>query len=146
MEHIYYTVAKVAKILDIHEKTVQRYIREGKLRAVKVGKAWRITGHDLSLFVQGDKPQTAPITFPRQTGDKRIMVSSVVDIDVDNMDEAMSIVNTLTAALNSKQDEYGKSTMNAQFVEQENKVRVMLYGNIKFTESIMWLLSNYTEH
>lgn len=143
MEHIYYTVAKVAEILDMHEKTVQRYIREGKLNAVKVGKSWRITGHDLSLFVQGDKVQATPINLSNKTNRRKIMVSSVVDIDVNNTDEAIQIVNTLTAALNSKQPEFGKTKMNTQFIEQENKVRIMLYGNIKFTENIMWMLSNY---
>lgn len=142
MEHTYYSVAKVAQTLEIHEKTVQRYIREGKLRATKVGKAWRITGHDLSVFMQGENAPTLPAD-KKANSDKTIMVSSVIDIDVNNMDEAMQIVNMLTAALNSKQPEFGKTSMNSQFIEHENKVRVMLYGNIKFTESIMWVLSNY---
>ena len=142
MEHTYYSVAKVAQMLEIHEKTVQRYIREGKLRATKVGKAWRITGHDLSVFIQGENAPTLP-SDKKTNSDRTIMVSSVIDIDVGNMDEAMQIVNMLTAALNSKQPEFGKTSMNSQFIEHENKVRVMLYGNIKFTESIMWVLSNY---
>lgn len=142
MEHTYYSVAKVAQMLEIHEKTVQRYIREGKLRATKVGKAWRITGHDLSVFMQGENVPTRP-SDKKVNSDRTIMVSSVIDIDVGNMDEAMQIVNMLTAALNSKQPEFGKTSMNSQFIEHENKVRVMLYGNIKFTESIMWVLSNY---
>jgi len=142
MEHTYYTVAKVAEMLDMHEKTVQRYIREGKLLANKIGKAWRISGHDLSVFLEGDNAPAHPANG-KTNASKTIMVSSVVDIDVTNMDEAMSIVNMLTAALNSKQPEFGKSSMNSQFIELESKVRVMLYGNIKFTENIMWVLSNY---
>jgi hypothetical protein len=71
------------------------------------------------------------------------MVSSVFDIEVNTMDEAMQIVNMLTAVLNTKPDELGKSTMNAQFIEPENKVRVMLYGNIAFMESMIYFLSNY---
>ena len=31
----------------MHPKTIQKYIREGKLRAAKVGKSWRVTGHDI---------------------------------------------------------------------------------------------------
>ena len=90
--------------------------------------------NNTSLSQDADKPR-----------DRKIMVSSVIDIDVLDMDEGISIVNMLTAVLNSKQQgEYGKSTMNAQFIEAESKVRVMLYGNIKFTENIMWILSNYT--
>jgi excisionase family DNA binding protein len=50
----YYTVQQISDMLDIHPKTIQRYIREGKLRASKVGKGWRITGHDLSTFVESN--------------------------------------------------------------------------------------------
>jgi len=142
MDSTYYTTAKVSEMLNIHEKTVQRYIREGKLRASKIGKAWRISGHDLSVFIQGNNFSQFTES-ENSSGQKKIMVSSVIDIDVDNMDEGISIVNMLTAALNSKQPEFGKSTMNSQFIESEKRVRVMLYGNIKFTENIMWILNNY---
>ncbi|MBN2878225.1 MAG: helix-turn-helix domain-containing protein [Clostridia bacterium] len=139
MEHTYYTVAQVAEMLKMHEKTVQRYIREGKLRAAKVGKAWRITGHDLSLFTQGNK---LPADGKAKTS-KKIMVSSVIDIDVDSMDEGINLINMISASLNSKQQGYGKSSMNAQFIEQDSRVRIMFYGDVKLTEDLMWVLSNY---
>jgi excisionase family DNA binding protein len=50
---IYYTVDQVAELLNLHPKTLQRYIREGKLKATKLGKSYRITGHDLSVFTEG---------------------------------------------------------------------------------------------
>ena len=34
----YYTVEQISGILNIHPKTIQRYIREGRLRAAKIGK------------------------------------------------------------------------------------------------------------
>ena len=63
MQETYYTVEQIAQMLQMHPKTVQRYIREGKLRAVKVGKGWRISGHDLSTFTEctptpGETPTT----------------------------------------------------------------------------------------
>ena len=57
MQETYYTVEQIAQMLQMHPKTVQRYIREGKLRAVKVGKGWRIGGHDLSVFTEGETAQ-----------------------------------------------------------------------------------------
>lgn len=145
MEHTYYSVSKVAQMLGIHEKTVQRYIREGKLRATKVGKVWRISGHNLSVFMNGDDAPIKSKTANKPAKNK-INVSSVIDIDVESMDEAMMLINMLTAALNSKPTHMGRSTMNAQFIEPESKVRVMLYGNVEFTENIMWVLNNYSNH
>jgi excisionase family DNA binding protein len=36
MDGKYYTVEQIAEMLQIHPKTIQRYIREGKLRANKI--------------------------------------------------------------------------------------------------------------
>src|SRR5258705_2793741 len=37
-----YTVEQFAERLKLHPKTVLRFIKDGRLRAVKVGKSWRI--------------------------------------------------------------------------------------------------------
>jgi len=54
MTREYYTVEQISEMLNIHPKTIRRYIREGRLHATKIGKSWRITGHDLSVFVESD--------------------------------------------------------------------------------------------
>lgn len=38
-----YTVDKVAKMLDMHPRTVRRYIEKGQLRAERIGGSWRIS-------------------------------------------------------------------------------------------------------
>ncbi|NLT40483.1 MAG: helix-turn-helix domain-containing protein [Clostridiales bacterium] len=50
MSEEYYTVEQISKMLAIHPKTVQRYIREGRLRAAKIGKSRRVGGSDLMLL------------------------------------------------------------------------------------------------
>ena len=52
MEEKFYTIDQIAEILGMHHKTIRKFITEGKLRANKVGKQWRISGHDLSLFME----------------------------------------------------------------------------------------------
>ena len=37
-----YTVEQFAERLKLHPKTVLRFIKDGRLRAVKVGKSYRI--------------------------------------------------------------------------------------------------------
>jgi putative molybdopterin biosynthesis protein len=53
MEKPYYTVEEVAKELQIHPVTVQRYIRSGELTAYKIGKIYRIHAEDLRRFMEG---------------------------------------------------------------------------------------------
>ena len=45
----FFTVDQVAKILDMHPRTVRRYVREGQLRATKVGGEWRIRREDADM-------------------------------------------------------------------------------------------------
>jgi excisionase family DNA binding protein len=67
------TVDAAAEHLHLHPKTVLRYIRDGRLRATRIGKSYRILRRDLDAFA-GVPPA------PRRP----VRVSAVVDIpDVD---------------------------------------------------------------
>lgn len=141
----YYTVDEIADLLKIHPKTVQRYIREGKLKASKVGKSWRVSGHDLSTFAEGDSALfAAKPESEAASAQKKIKVSAVIDIPVSSTDESVRIANTLTAALNSKPSEYGESSLRTQFLMPENVIRIMLWGNLSFTQIMLDYISELT--
>ena len=55
-----YTVEQFAERLKLHRKTVLRFIREGRLRAVKVGKSYRILRSDLEAMTGAVRGATAP--------------------------------------------------------------------------------------
>jgi excisionase family DNA binding protein len=44
--------AEVARILRVTPRTVERYCKQGKLRAVKVGRLWRIPKSSLEEFLE----------------------------------------------------------------------------------------------
>jgi len=48
----YYTTEEIAKMLSIHVATVRRWIREGKLPAILLGKSYRVTKQDLRQFLE----------------------------------------------------------------------------------------------
>lgn len=130
MEEKFFTVDEIGEMLKMHPKTIQRYIREGKLRAVKYGKAWRVSGHDLSLFTESAL-YTELLNAKEQldSGKPRAVASAVVDVAVSGREEAIRILNALTAGLNAKPPEYGNSSMQGQYIEQEKNVRVTLWGD-----------------
>ncbi len=142
MTNNYYTVEQISDMLDIHVKTIQRYIREGRLRATKIGKSWRINGHDLSVFVENNR--NSPTASEDRAG-KDVIASSVIDIMTDGKEDAIRIMNTLTAVQNSKPPEYGQSSMQSQFIERENMVRITLWGNIRFMAIMMDTIASLTE-
>lgn len=47
----YYTTQQVADILQLDVRTIRRNVNEGKIKAYKVGKSWRITEEDLKEYL-----------------------------------------------------------------------------------------------
>ncbi|MEL4105808.1 helix-turn-helix domain-containing protein [Oscillospiraceae bacterium WX1] len=144
MNETYYTVEQVSEMLNIHPKTIQRYIREGKLRAVKLGKSWRITGHDLSRFTENglimpySDDQNASLALS-------VTASAVIDIAIRGKEDAVRIMNALTAASISKPPEYGRSSLQSQYIVEESKVRLSLWGGVRFMAAIMESVAYLTE-
>jgi excisionase family DNA binding protein len=52
------TPVQVADRLQIHERTVTRWLRDGYLRGFKLGKEWRLAPADLSAFMEKHANQT----------------------------------------------------------------------------------------
>jgi excisionase family DNA binding protein len=52
------TVGQVAAYLQVHRMTVYRYIRAGRLPAVRVGRVYRVRRADLEAFL--DRHRTPP--------------------------------------------------------------------------------------
>jgi len=48
----FYTVEQVAELLQVHWQTVLNYIKSGKLKAVKLGKGYRISKEAIDEFVK----------------------------------------------------------------------------------------------
>lgn len=46
-----YTLEEIAELLHITRRTLYTYVKTGKLKAVKVGKYWRVTEKNLEVFL-----------------------------------------------------------------------------------------------
>ena len=54
----FHTPDQVAKILQLNILTIYKYIRLGKLPAIKVGRSYRISENDLEQFLQASRVQS----------------------------------------------------------------------------------------
>ena len=157
MEEKFYTIDQIAEILGMHHKTIRKFITEGKLRANKVGKQWRISGHDLSLFMEdnnvniknNNKLESEKIEF--STGDvdsnnktSKINVSTVIDINEVDIDEHKRISNMLLALMNSKDSKIRNSTLTIKYYKNNKNLKVMLWGDIEFTNAMLDFISTIT--
>lgn len=46
-----YTIEELVILLHVTRRTIYNYIKEGKLKAVKMGKYWRVTQKQLDDFL-----------------------------------------------------------------------------------------------
>lgn len=53
------TVREVADLVQVSEATVRHWIKEGALRAIDVGREWRIVPRDLEAFLDLHATSTA---------------------------------------------------------------------------------------
>ena len=154
MEEKFYTIDQIAEILGMHHRTIRKFITEGKLRANKVGKQWRISGHDLSLFMEdnnvniksNNKLESEKIEFSNGDIDSnnrtsKINVSTVIDINEVDIDEHRRISNTILALMNSKDSKMSNSTINIKYYKSDKNLKVMLWGNVKFTNEMLDFIS-----
>ena len=51
----YYLVEELAAKLRVHQMTIYRYLKAGKLHAHKIGKAYRISKADFDRFMVATK-------------------------------------------------------------------------------------------
>jgi len=50
-EHLV-TTRQLAKLLQIHEETVRRWVREKRLTGLKIGRSWRVPSSELHRISQ----------------------------------------------------------------------------------------------
>lgn len=84
------TVEQAAEQLNLHPKTVLRYIRDGRLPATRIGKSYRIARAKLDAFVGVPSGQSQAVAGARTT--------CIVDIPNVSVDGAERIATFLHAA------------------------------------------------
>ena len=60
----YQTVQEVADRLEVAEATVRQWIKSGALRAIDIGKGWRISDTDLAQFLRSRQTAARPPEGP----------------------------------------------------------------------------------
>src|SRR5690349_11224924 len=87
-----YSVEQVAERLGLHVRTVRNYVRDGRLKAVRIGKQYRIAHADLQAFTGGGDSEAGT------AGGPSVEVSTVVAIDDVGRAAADRVSNTVIAA------------------------------------------------
>ena len=49
-----YTLTEIEPILGVSHRTLLTYIKDGRLKGVKIGGKWKVSGENLRKFVNGE--------------------------------------------------------------------------------------------
>jgi excisionase family DNA binding protein len=136
------SVFDIAKRLKLHVKTVRGYVRDGRLKAVRIGKQYRISRADLETFTGMPLPLTDGERAKRR---REVGVSSVVRIDAISPEAAGQVESSLLAF--AHRDVEGAETLRAEAIyDQEiGQLKVTLFGGLNSTAAALNLITALLE-
>ena len=115
-----FTVDQSADRLKLHPKTVLRMIREGRLKAVRLGKAYRISGDDLDAAAGVTRVEA------RESPDRATVIADFGDLSPDL---AQRFGATLTAMLGSNRARPDPITLQTAYDPVLRRVKVVVNGS-----------------
>jgi excisionase family DNA binding protein len=143
MEDVMYSIEQVSERLGLHVKTVRNYVREGRLKAVRIGKQYRIAASDLAVLM-GKPISTLDVQPVRRA--RHAEVSSVVEVDAVSQEVSERVTNMLMAAANGRDyAEDGPMRLQAIYDASRGRLKLILIGSIESTYTLLKLVRALVE-
>jgi len=136
-----YSVDQVAGLLGLHVRTIRSYVRDGRLKAVRIGKQYRIARDDLEAFT--GHPVSAPVAEARRHF--HVEVSSIVQIEAIGFDAASRVTNALMAAAKGRSADDEPLRIDTIHDQERGRLKVILTGSIATTASLLKFMNAYLE-
>jgi excisionase family DNA binding protein len=132
------SVEQVAERLKLHVRTVRNYVRDQRLKAVRIGKQYRIAREDLEAMMGGPLVPTPREGVIRH---RRVEVSSIVQVHAIGPEEAIRLTNLLGAAANDRPEPGEPLRVHTFYEEERALLRVIVVGSAPATARMLELVS-----
>jgi excisionase family DNA binding protein len=127
MEQEWLSAEQVAERLGLHVRTVRGYIRDGRLRATRIGKQYRVARADLDTFAGGDT--AVPV--------RRVEVSAVVEIDGILAGAADRLSTLLVAGAQLHRDGDEPLRVRTVYDDARGRLKVIVLGGAATTADVL---------
>jgi excisionase family DNA binding protein len=127
MERGWHSVEQVAERLGLHVRTVRGYIRDGRLRAVRIGKQYRVAPADLDTFTGR----------PAVTARQRVEVSTIVEFDGIDAAAADRLSTLLIAGAQLPRDTAEPLRVQTVYDDTRTRLKVIVLGGVAATADIL---------
>lgn len=134
MSEEFYTVEMAAERLKLHPKTVLRFIGDGRLRATRIGKSYRILRSDLDALA-GAKPRATP----------PVSVTSIVDIPDIGGEAAALMALRLEAVLNTGEVRATPIRLDTAYDPEREHLKVVVIGSPTDAAALLRMISVWLE-
>ncbi|MFF0658750.1 helix-turn-helix domain-containing protein [Micromonospora tulbaghiae] len=130
MSNDMYSAEQVADLLGLHVRTVRGYIRSGRLRAMRIGKQYRIARADLDALTGRPASPSAP----------GAEVSSVVRLDGVDRAAADRLGTLVLAGVNTHHDPDRPLRVQTVHDEERHRMTIVILGDLTATADLLRLL------
>ncbi|QGK69805.1 helix-turn-helix domain-containing protein [Allosaccharopolyspora coralli] len=132
------SVEDVAGRLGLHVRTVRTYVRDGRLKAVRIGKQYRIAESDLDAFLGKTGDASAEHSATRR---RHVDVSSVVDVDGVDAHDAGRLSRLLASAIAHRRDGDEPLRLETVYDEHRSRLKIVIVGGADTTREVLGLIS-----
>ena len=133
-----YSVEQVAGLLGLHVRTVRNYVREGRLKAVRIGKQYRIAREDLEAMTGRSASALEPEPIRRN---RHVEVSSIVEIDAVSLDTANRVTNLLGGAYQGRRPAQEPLRIETIYDAERARMKIILVGGMDTNASYFKIIS-----
>ncbi len=137
-----YSIEQVADLLSLHVRTVRNYVREGRLKAVKIGKQYRIAREDLEAMT--GRPAAALEREPVRR-DRHVEVSSIIEVDAVSPETASRVMNMSGGSYNSRRSGQEPLRIETIYNPERACLKVILVGGMDANASYFKMINAVLE-
>ncbi len=136
------SIDDVAGELGLHARTVRRYVHDGRLRAVRIGKQYRVS-RDAVDALTGRPPAVAAVAAPAR--ERHVEVSSLVQVEAIDREMADRITIGLLAAAKGPPDTVNPLRIDTVYDPARARLKIFLSGSATTTASLLKFVNAYLE-
>jgi excisionase family DNA binding protein len=129
-----YSLDQVAERLGLHVRTVRAYVRNGRLKAIRIGKQYRVAREELESIVGSSNSRDA---VSRR---RRAEVSSVVQMDAVTQNMVLRVADHLRNAVKTPRDDGSALRVETIYDQGHAQLKVIVIGSLSAAANVFGLL------
>ena len=129
-----YSLDQVAERLGLHVRTVRGYVRTGRLKAIRIGKQYRVAREELESIIGAGNSRDA--VSRRRNAE----VSSVVQMGAVTQNMVFRIADHLRSAVKTPRDDGSALRVETIYDQGHAQLKVIVIGSLSGAATVFGLL------